>query len=46
MIVDFSWITGMSLGIEFMEDKEDMYRYLILDLLIFRIMLIKDMNEA
>ena len=46
MVVDFSWITGMSLGIEFIEDTEDKYNYLVLDLLILRIMIIKDMDEA
>ena len=46
MVVDFSFITGMMLGIELLEDIEDEFNYLVIDLLILRIMFIKDMRET
>ena len=40
--VQFNFITGMMLGLEFFTDEEDDISYLIIDLLILRTMIIKE----
>ena len=40
--LQFSFITGMMLGIEFFTDEEDGISYTIIDLLIIRTMIIKE----
>jgi len=37
----FDWITGMNLGIEFLDDEEDKQHILLIDLLIIRFIFAK-----